>query len=92
MLVSSVPGDGRGSLQLTSPLVLVPAKQHTRLEGQSTFWSQRMGMSGTKLGGAGQVAAPRAQNRRVSPEALSSEQQTEPVTGQASVPQVTVGS
>lgn len=50
-----------------------------------------MGMSGTNAGGAGQVSLPRWQNRRVSPEALSSEQHTAPVIGQLSVPHVTDG-
>src|SRR5262245_34698487 len=49
-------------------------------------------MSGTKFGGAGQVSVPRWQNTRVSPEALSSEQQTAPVMGHDSLPQLTLGS
>jgi hypothetical protein len=88
---SSVPGEGCGSLQLTSVLVLVPAMQHTRFAGQSVCWSQLIGISGTKAGGAGQSSPPLAQNKRVPPAALSSEQHTAPLIGQLSVPHVTLG-
>ena len=91
MLPSSVPGDGCGSLQLSSELVLVPDLQHTRSGGQSACSSQLMGMSGMTAGGGGQVSLPRWQNRRVAPPALSSEQHTAPVMGQLSEPHATLG-
>jgi hypothetical protein len=65
--------------------------QHTRFVGQSTFWSQLIGTSGMKAGGSGQASAPRWQNTRVSPPALSSEQHTAPVMGQVSLPHCTAG-
>jgi hypothetical protein len=87
---SSVPGDGLGFLQLTSRLVLVPLMQHTWLEGQSVGSSQVIGTSGTKFGGAGH-SVPRTQNTRVVPEAVNSEQHSESLRLQRSLPHCTCG-
>lgn len=89
--LSSVPFVGCGFLQLTSVLVLVPAMQHTSLARQSTCSSQLMGMSGMTAGGAGHSSLPSSQNRRVLLAALSSEQQTAPLMGHSSAPQMTAG-